>query len=109
MKPVECLVLSVLVLAGCGRRELSVPASVAFPPHFSALRDRIFRSRCANCHAEILKHTAVLREIVVPGEPTKSSLLREVQAGRMPKYGAKLSWEEVAAIETWITNGALND
>ncbi len=99
----------VVGLAGCGSRELSVPAAEAFPPHFSALRDRILRPRCGACHAKIVQYAEVARDLVKPGDPVGSRLFQEIDEGRMPQYGGKLPAEEITAIRTWIANGAKND
>ncbi len=103
------LIVSVVFAASCGSRELSVPAEDAYPPHFTALRDRIFKPRCATCHAKIVLYKEVAGDLVVAGKPEASLLFQEIDSGGMPKYGGKLTDEEIAAVKTWISNGAPND
>lgn len=102
-----CCVAAVSV--SCGSRELSVSDEEAYPPHFAAIRDRILKPRCATCHAKIVLYKEVASDLVVAGDPGKSALFEEIDSGGMPKYGGKLTDEEIAAVKTWIMNGALND
>ena len=96
-------------LTNCGSRELDVPSEEAFPSTFVAIRDRILKPRCENCHAKLLSHTALLGDLVVPGKPEESELYSEVKSGGMPLYSEKLGEPELLAIRTWILNGAKND
>ena len=50
-----------------------------------------------------------MTDLVVAGHPEKSSLFEEIDSGGMPKYGGKLTDEEIAAVKTSIEKGALND
>jgi uncharacterized membrane protein len=99
----------VLLATGCGQKELSVPEAEAYPPNFSAIRDRILRPKCENCHAKIVAHDAVMEDLVVAGNPGASELYTEVESDEMPMYRSPLSDEEKRSIKTWIENGAAND
>jgi mono/diheme cytochrome c family protein len=83
----------------------------------------LFKSRCWACHGA-LKQEAGLRldtaelarkggedgPVLVPGDPTKSELVRRVKAaqddGRMPPEGRPLTGEQVALLSRWIAAGA---
>lgn len=102
-------VVLVYAAVGCGTRELSVPASDAYPPTFSAIRERILKPRCASCHPKIVLYSAIMSDLVVAGRPGSSAMFEEIDSGGMPKYGGKISDEEINAVKTWIENGASND
>ena len=80
----------------------------------------IFKAHCFSCHGEgeKLKGGVDLRlrrftltnsksgTIIVPKKPGDSVLLRMVSSGEMPKDGKKLTPEQIAKIERWITAGS---
>lgn len=75
--------------------------------------------RCTNCHgawanstsssyAEVMSMTAASgKKYVVPGDPEASALFSEINSGRMPKNGAKLSQNRIQGLVMWIQQGAL--
>ncbi len=84
----------------------------------TALKVReILVSRCYYCHGEdgtaegglnyILSHSRLLKTgHLVPGEPNKSILYRQVVLDDMPKDDEPLSDEEKKLIKDWIASGA---
>lgn len=81
----------------------------------------ILKAQCFDCHGEgdTLKGGLDLRlrrfmieggengPVIVPGQPRRSPLFLLVQKGEMPKREAKLTSEQIKAIEQWIAEGAL--
>jgi uncharacterized membrane protein len=92
-------------VSGCDTKELSsgAIATKAFPPKFSAIRDRILVPRCQYCHTNFESYEAV-HELAAEGE-----LLEVLVEGEMPENGARLMDEEIDAIRQWIANGGAND
>ena len=81
----------------------------------------IFKKHCWHCHGEEpkLRGGVDLRlrrfmdkeldgggHVIVAGDPAKSELLALVKSGEMPEKGSKLTPQEIATIEQWITAGA---
>lgn len=83
----------------------------------------VFVERCVACHGS-LKSEGGLRldaaslitkggdsgEIVVPGKPDNSELLRRVRAtddDRMPPEGSPLTKEQIGLLQQWIVGGAV--
>ena len=79
----------------------------------------LFRERCYACHGALKQKAALrvdtvaaMREagIVIPGQPEKSELFQRIVATdadeRMPPEGHAISLQDVAAIKSWIANGA---
>ena len=82
----------------------------------------IFSQRCVQCHGgqaglyletyDLLWATAIDRGVIVSGDPEGSILLRRIRGEiqpSMPLGGPALSSEQIAAIETWIRDGASNN
>ena len=81
----------------------------------------IFRVHCYDCHgaASEIKGKLDLRLVrfmstggesgpaIVPGKPAESFLLERLKAGEMPPGDTRVSEQEIEAIETWISQGAL--
>ena len=82
----------------------------------------IVKTHCFHCHGEGEKlkggvdlrlRRFMLRElkdgggnVMVPGKPDASEMLRLVREGGMPKEGRKLNAGEIAKLEKWIAAGA---
>ena len=81
----------------------------------------ILKAHCTHCHGEEEKPKGGVdlrlrrfmdqeleddRHVVVAGQPAESELLELVKAGEMPKKGKKLTPEQIATIERWISEGA---
>jgi hypothetical protein len=80
----------------------------------------ILQARCATCHPSGHGASGISTEtyrdliegnLIVPGKPEESILLRVVSPPRvrMPKTGAPLSAREVEIIRQWIAGGASGD
>ena len=50
-----------------------------------------------------------LFQLVVPGDPSSSSLYKILASGRMPLVGPRLNSDALAAIAGWIGAGALDN
>jgi len=105
------------------------PQTAAEPPspkaieHFEANVRPILVESCAMCHTRseagglrVDSREALLKggnsgPAIVPGKPDESYLLLAIRhapnAPRMPKNGAKLSDQQVAAVAQWIKDGAV--
>ncbi|WP_242471020.1 c-type cytochrome domain-containing protein [Thiocystis violacea] len=110
-----------LVLTGCGQ-----PSNVSFKQDVLP----IISKHCVECHLPggagheasgflVESHASLMKgtkfgPVIVPGDSLSSSLYRlvagEVDASiRMPHGKDPLSQQEIAMIETWITQGAQNN
>jgi cytochrome c553 len=73
----------------------------------------VLAERCFSCHTQTklggleMVSQASLAKVVVPGKPNESLLLTRVRSGEMPPAGGKLKDSEIAALETWIKDGAV--
>jgi hypothetical protein len=73
----------------------------------------VLAERCFSCHTQTklggleMVSQASLAKVVVPGKPNESLLLTRVRSGEMPPAGGKLKDAEIAALETWIKDGAV--
>ncbi len=73
----------------------------------------VLAERCFSCHTQTklggleMVSQASLAKVVKPGKPEESLLLARVRSGQMPPAGGKLSEIQIAALETWIRDGAV--
>lgn len=128
------LLLAALVAGACGGED---GGGEPIAPKLSALQTKIFTPRCgvgSSCHAgddprEGLSLVAPVRPrivgqpsrqvpakmLVVAGDPAASYLFEKVSSAkpavgaRMPYTADPLSAAELAALRTWIENGAVED
>jgi mono/diheme cytochrome c family protein len=111
----------------------SLPAAKASTVSFSKDVLRIFNSNgaktCSNCHrgssppagmnlqaanaytniVGVASTESPSLKRVLPGGPDNSYLFQKVNTGKMPKAGGKLVDADIAAIQTWIKEGAQNN
>lgn len=80
----------------------------------------ILKAHCFQCHGEdgppkggidlrlrrLMLTNGEAGQVLVPGKPAESLMLRKIKAGEMPKGGKKLSADEIARLEQWIQQGA---
>lgn len=101
------------------------PSSVTPPgvitvigPTYAALNALIFQQRCTVCHSGAAPSGGVnlstydgVRAQVNPTTPTNNKLYNSLTRATnfMPRGGARLSTEELAAVVTWIQTGALKN
>ena len=94
---------------------------------FKTISGRIFEPNCIKCHSgrfaphgidltsyenlwktpghhSIFKHGN--KKLIVKGKPEKSIIYLEVESGRMPKGGERLSDEDLTLLYDWILAGA---
>ncbi len=83
------------------------------PEFFETKVRPVLAERCFSCHTQTklggleMVSQASLAKVVVPGKPNESLLLTRVRSGEMPPAGGKLKDSEIAALETWIRDGAV--
>jgi cytochrome c553 len=101
------------------------PATLEQLAYFEKKVRPIFVNRCYNCHSDAFKEAGGLRvdvgraifaggnsgPAIVPGDPTKSTLIKRVKntdpKKRMPQESKEgLPAEEIAILENWIRDGA---
>ena len=83
----------------------------------------ILKAHCTHCHGEEekLKGGVDLRlrrfmdkvldgdaHVLVPGQPDKSEMVLLMREGEMPKKGKKVAPKDIAVIERWIAQAALD-
>jgi hypothetical protein len=82
----------------------------------------ILQSRCVNCHGgqdtkaglslatyESLMAGSENGAVIVPGDSANSFLIQQIQNGKMPKRGPKLTPDQLQILISWIMTGALNN
>ncbi|MCY3015857.1 MAG: PSD1 and planctomycete cytochrome C domain-containing protein [Planctomycetota bacterium] len=84
----------------------------------------ILRARCVECHGPVAQESGLrvdsrqallaggdVGPAVVPGEPTKTEILRRMATTdpdeRMPPEGEPLTAAEIAAVSRWVAGGAI--
>ncbi len=101
---------------------LTVPAhSAERPLTFEKDIRPIVKAHCTHCHGEeenpeggvdlrlrrfMDKALDGGAHLIVAGDPKKSELVQIIRRGEMPKKGKKMSEQELALLERWITQGA---
>lgn len=81
---------------------------------FNWIQVNIFDAgKCKNCHSWTTSYPALMaavgkngQHLVIAGSPSSSSLYTLVDAGKMPKDGARLHQSRVDALAAWIQHGA---
>jgi hypothetical protein len=82
----------------------------------------ILQSRCFNCHGgdsikeglsfasyDTLMAGSQNGPVLIPGDPANSLLIQQIQNGKMPKRGPKLTPDQLQILIDWILAGALNN
>lgn len=82
----------------------------------------ILQSRCFNCHGgddtkeglsfasyATLMAGSINGPVLIPGDPVNSLLIQQIQNGKMPKRGPKLTPNQLQILIDWILAGALNN
>ncbi|MBL7545378.1 MAG: c-type cytochrome [Bdellovibrionaceae bacterium] len=100
---------------------VTLPAeSAALEPTYSSIKIRIINTKCLTCHGNngvvqggvnlTTYAGTVANNIARANDPNGSRLVQAItRPGNdfMPRNGARLNADEIAAIRTWIQNGAL--
>ena len=94
----------------------SAPVLVAT---YQSIRDQVFLAKCMKCHVagataedfplDTYEKTLAQGEMVIPGNAEGSSIVNQIERGKMPPKRSGISpvtAEELEAIKAWITNGA---
>jgi hypothetical protein len=98
----------------------ATPVLTVLAPNYQSIRDNIFVPKCLKCHGftgskhsrfplESYEQLMAQGEMIIAGNPSKSTVVKEIRAGTMPtrKSGlTKVTPEELKVIETWIAHGA---
>jgi uncharacterized membrane protein len=82
----------------------------------------ILQSRCFNCHGgedvkeglsfasyDTLMAGSINGPVLIPGDAANSLLIQQIQNGKMPKRGPKLTPDQLQILIDWILAGALNN
>ena len=96
--------------------------NVVFSVDYESEIQPIFNAQCGNCHlgnssagVNVANYQNTMdSDIVIPGNAQASSLYDRItransEAGDMPPGNAELSVEQIALIEIWINEGALEE
>src|SRR6185437_12649373 len=120
---VQFIVILVITLAvsACNFRDEKIPQG---PPgggplganqsRFEEIKAAVFGPKCMECHHDTVETKLDLTGYdslmasgdIVSGNPAQSRLYQLVEAGKMPKGGAKLPDSELKLISDWILDGA---
>ena len=118
LSPLLLRFVAAMLLAGTGYNASA--ESTSSTPSFERDIRPILKAHCFQCHGEgeKLKGGVDLRlrrlmltnsesgQVMVPGKPGESMILRMVASGEMPKGEKKLTSEQIAKLEQWIKIGA---
>lgn len=111
-------VFLVVAVEGCNYREPKISKTLTNNGlTFTALREQIFKNNCIGCHSgadaamgiDLSDYTELMKSnfgVVTAGNPLNSTLYLNVQSGRMPPGGPRLSDTEIKSIFDWIKEGA---
>ena len=106
--------------AGTGVEDLPVdiPEAIPLAATFKSIHANILLPKCTGCHNPSgaypsidytdYENTLATGELT-PGAPNASDMLEACIDGEMPQGAPPLSNEELAALEQWIAEGALNN
>ena len=100
-------------------------APAAAPAAVSYAKDvqPIFEQNCVKCHggSDGTKGGLTLKtygdlmnggkdgQVIAPGDAANSMLVQAIEAGKMPKRGAKLPQAQIDTIAAWVAAGAQNN
>lgn len=110
-----------LITTGCvnNKKELLL-ACDSLKVTYKADIKPIIENNCNNCHAsdnytnfgggyKLASYDDVVMQVDTTSGSNGGSLLFDVKSGRMPKGRSKLTDCEIAKIEKWIKDGAINN
>lgn len=123
------IITAVLLLAtGCGYSQQKGSPAASTPSSggaqkvsptveatFASIQQNIFNPQCVVCHNAVRASAGIslasLSDIqrggvIIPGNPSGSLLVQEIESGRMPQGGNHLAQNEIDAVKLWIQNGA---
>ncbi len=96
------------------------PEAPLLLPTYQSIRDQIFAPKCLLCHGvngsqhsdfplESYEQMITKGDLIVKGNPSKSTVVQEIEKGSMPTRRSglpKVTPEELQVIKAWILNGA---
>ena len=104
--------------SGDGELPIDLPEVIPLNGTFKSVNANIIQPKCASCHNPMGENreidysnyeTTLATGEINPGNPGDSKMLEACVDGDMPQGAPPLSREELAAIEEWIADGALNN
>lgn len=103
----------ILIVSACSKSSSTIDQNKAVTASFASIYAGILSPGCSGCHGgsggysfDSYNNTILA---VVKGNAASSPLYTSLSAGRMPKDGTAPSASQLAAIQTWINAGALNN
>jgi uncharacterized membrane protein len=110
------LILSLLIL-GCNYREEKISKGFNLESSFLSVSEQVFKPNCYSCHSgsepaagiDLSNYSKLVNPemgLITFGDPLNSTLYLNVQSGRMPPGGPRLSDAEIKMIFNWIEQGA---
>lgn len=117
MKLVSLILFAVFSLSSCNYRTAKSVESFSSRPTYQSIREQILKPSCFKCHSgpeaemgiDLDSYSDLINSslgLVISGEPLNSTLYLNVQSGRMPPAGPRLSDTEIKNIYDWIMLGA---
>ncbi|MBC7465314.1 MAG: hypothetical protein H7256_04925 [Bdellovibrio sp.] len=97
------------------------PATSAPVASYTDVQTKIFNQSCLRCHSgefpaanvNLTNYELVMAnndpKAIEPGKSADSFIYTEIQSGRMPPRGAKVSPELIEVLKNWIDQGAANN
>lgn len=110
--------VALLCLGACSYREEKVAKKILTEsPSFVSVSEQIFKPNCYSCHlganaaqgVDLSDYRGLLSSgagVISEGEPLNSTLYLNIQSGRMPPGGPRLSDSEIKMVYEWIKAGA---
>ena len=117
MKHQVVIVGLLLLLGACNYRISKSTQVFNSGPTFLSVKEQVFKPSCLSCHSgpnpemgiDLSDYSKLMKldfGVVTPGDPFNSTLYLNVQSGRMPPGGPRLTDAEIKLISDWITQGA---
>lgn len=97
------------------------PASMNNGVSFTSVVAPILANRCGQCHVsasrggfQMLSYAGLMKGaqagvVVFPGDVIGSRLIETIETGDMPRGGGRVTPQELAALKTWVMEGAKFD
>lgn len=112
------MVLGLMTVTACNYRNPKSVQLISTTPTYVVVKEQIFKTHgCLDCHSgpsaeagvDLSDYSEMLNSgigVVVPGDFLNSTLYLNVQSGRMPPGGPRLSDAEIKMLSEWIKAGA---
>ena len=117
MRFLSCILTFSLLISSCNYREEKTPKVFNMGSSFLSVTEQVFKPNCYSCHSGVTPAAGIdlsnYSNLINPevglitfGDPLNSTLYLNVQSGRMPPGGPRLSDTEIKMIYDWIKQGA---